>query len=335
MSDPLDRILEVATAAGRAAATVCRGVLAEAPASPDAMAKLGKEPVTVADYGSQAVILRAIAAAFPDHGVIAEEGAEHLRANAGEAGSEQIVRLVRAATGDDGADFDRVCAWIDHTGPAEAEYTWAIDPIDGTKGFLRRDQYAVAIGLLRAGRPYAGVLACPNLPVDLDAPDGPRGVLFVAAEGRGCTRVPLDGGAPAPARVTPDATLAAARVLGSVESAHGDPALVTAAIERLGIGGGFVRYDSQVKYGVVAQGGAEIYVRPRSRPDYRENIWDHAAGVVVCREAGGRVTDLDGRELDFSRGKKLTENRGVLATAGGELHDAVVAGIAAVEAAAG
>jgi len=331
MSDSIDRSLEGATEAGRAASQICRAVLAEAPASPDAMAKLGKEPVTVADYGSQAVILRLIGAAFPDHNVIAEEGSEHLRESAGDAGAEQIVRLVGAATGQ-AADFDQVCAWIDHDGPADAEYTWSIDPIDGTKGFLRRDQYAVAIGLLRDGKPYAGVMACPNLPVDLDAPDGPRGVLFVAAEGRGCTRVPIDGGVTEPAAVNASASLADARVLGSVESAHGDPKMVVAAMEQLGIGGGFVRYDSQVKYGVVAQGAAEIYVRPRSKPDYRENIWDHVAGVVVCEQAGGRVTDLDGKELDFSLGKKLTENRGVLATSGGALHDAVVAGIAEIEA---
>ncbi len=330
MSDSIDRILEVATEAGRAASAICRAVLAEAPASPDAMAKLGKEPVTVADYGSQAVILRAVAAAFPNHGVIAEEGSEHLRESAGDAGAAQIVRLVGEAVGEE-VDFEQVCAWIDHAGDAGSEFTWSIDPIDGTKGFLRREQFAVAIGLLRHGKPYAGVMACPNLPVDLDAPDGPRGVLFVAAEGRGCTRVPLDGGATEPAAVNAAATLADARVLGSVESAHGDPRMVVAAMEQLGIGGGFVRYDSQVKYGVVAQGAAEIYVRPRSKPDYRENIWDHAAGVIVCQEAGGRVTDLDGKELDFSLGKKLTENRGVLATSGGALHDAVVAGIAAVE----
>ena len=67
----LSNALTVARRAARAAAGVCRAVLAEAPAAPEAMAKLGQEPVTVADYGSQAVILEAIAAAFPGHGVVA------------------------------------------------------------------------------------------------------------------------------------------------------------------------------------------------------------------------------------------------------------------------
>ena len=118
------------------------------------------------------------------------------------------------------------------------------------------------------------------------------------------------------------------RVLGSVESAHGDPKAVVAMMEALGVGGGFVRYDSQVKYGVVAEGAAEIYLRPRSKPDYRENIWDHVAGVVVCEEAGGVVTDTDGKALDFTHGAKLLENRGILATSGRAVTDAVVAAFA-------
>jgi 3'(2'), 5'-bisphosphate nucleotidase len=81
-----------------------------------------------------------------------------------------------------------------------------------------------------------------------------------------------------------------------------------------------VRLDSQVKYAAVAAGEAEIYLRPRSRPDYRENVWDHAAGVAVVEHAGGRVTDLDGRVLDFRHGRRLEENRGVLAT-NGAVHD--------------
>ena len=57
-------------------------------------------------------------------------------------------------------------------------------------------------------------------------------------------------------------------------------------MEDAGMEGGFVRFDSQVKYGILAQGDAEVYVRPRSRPDWRENPWDHAGGVVVAEEAG-------------------------------------------------
>jgi 3'(2'), 5'-bisphosphate nucleotidase len=329
MSDPADRVLEVARAAGRRAAAVCRAVLAETGDAPGAMAKGDESPVTVADYGSQAVILDAVRAAFPTHGIVAEEGSVHLRDSAGEASTAQIVRLVGQSLGH-AVDFAAVCGMIDHSGGgASAEFAWCVDPIDGTKGFLRREQYAVAIGVLRAGKPWAGVLACPNLPVDLARPHGSRGLMFVALQNHSCTVEPLDGGTARPVRVTRFADPRQWRVLGSVESAHGDPQLLHDVIARAGIGGGFVRYDSQVKYGVVAMGAAEIYLRPRNKPTYREQVWDHAAGAIVCQEAGGRVSDMDGKPLDFSRGKRLEDNRGVLATSGGAVHEAVLRALAA------
>ncbi|MBS1196083.1 MAG: Inositol-monophosphatase [Actinobacteria bacterium] len=327
MDPSLPDLLAVARRAARAAAAVCLGVLEEAPAAPAAMAKLGREPVTVADYGSQAVILVAIADAFPQHGVVAEEGAAHFREHAGEAGAEQIVRLVGRVLGRP-VGLDEVLGWIDHRGGG-SPFTWVIDPIDGTKGFLRRDQFAVAVGLLHEGRPVAGVLACPHLPVDPADPAGPRGLLFWGGTGLGAFAERLDGAVVQPVSVSPTADLREARVLGSVESAHGDPALVQAVIERAGLGGGWVRLDSQVKYGAVASGRAEVYLRPRSRPDYRDCIWDHAAGTAVVEAAGGRVSDLDGRTLDFSLGDRLQANRGVLVS-NGHLHGAILEALAAV-----
>ena len=66
-----------------------------------------------------------------------------------------------------------------------------------------------------------------------------------------------------------------------------------------------------------------------SRPDYRERIWDQAAGSIVIEEAGGRITDLDGKPLDFSHGRTLAKNRGIVAT-NGHLHDAVLSGLKAL-----
>ena len=81
------------------------------------------------------------------------------------------------------------------------------------------------------------------------------------------------------------------------------------------------RMDSQAKHGVLARGGAEIFVR-LPKPGYREYIWDHAAGFVVIEEAGGRLTDIDGREIDFSLGAKLSPSvRGIAMTNGGMFHD--------------
>ncbi|MGB7415640.1 MAG: inositol monophosphatase family protein, partial [Thermosynechococcaceae cyanobacterium] len=81
-------------------------------------------------------------------------------------------------------------------------------------------------------------------------------------------------------------------------------------------------------YGAVASGSAALYLRlpsPKS-PDYREKIWDHAAGTIVVEEAGGRVTDMHGKPLDFSQGAKLVDNRGVIVS-NGLIHDQVLAAL--------
>jgi len=86
--------------------------------------------------------------------------------------------------------------------------------------------------------------------------------------------------------------------------------------------------DSQAKYAAVAWGRAELYLRaphPRT-PDYREHIWDHAAGWLVVTEAGGRVTDVYGAPLDWTQGWRLANNIGVLAS-NGQLHDAALAAL--------
>ena len=83
--------------------------------------------------------------------------------------------------------------------------------------------------------------------------------------------------------------------------------------------------DSQAKYSVLAVGGGEVILRLLSpkRLDYKEKIWDQAAGSIVLTEAGGRISDLDGKPLDFSQGRMLLNNRGVLAT-NGFVHEAAL-----------
>ena len=82
-----------------------------------------------------------------------------------------------------------------------------------------------------------------------------------------------------------------------------------------------VRMDSQAKYMLLAAGKGELYLRFLSsrQPDYKERIWDQAAGALIVEEAGGKVSDLHGSSLDFSTGRTLLHNRGVLAS-NGHLH---------------
>ena len=106
-----------------------------------------------------------------------------------------------------------------------------------------------------------------------------------------------------------------------------------AIARRLGIEREPFRIDSQCKYAAVARGDASIYLRMPTRKDYREKIWDHAAGKIVVEAAGGTVTDVNGRTLDFRHGRTLEENRGIVATAG-PIHDAVLEAVRQVRGAA-
>jgi 3'(2'), 5'-bisphosphate nucleotidase len=215
-----------------------------------------------------------------------------------------------------------VLSWIDRGAgacPSSGRF-WVLDPIDGTKGFLRAGQYAVALALIESGQVVLGVLGCPNLPDGR----GRVGTLLLAGRGQGAFSLSLASGAePQPARVRELTHPSEARLTESVESAHSDHDQASRIARRLGVTGPRVRMDSQAKYAAVARGDADVYLRLPTRPDYRERIWDHAAGCLVVTEAGGRVTDVAGRPLDFGHGRTLEANRGVVAAAA-TIHAAVL-----------
>ena len=119
------------------------------------------------------------------------------------------------------------------------------------------------------------------------------------------------------------ASLADAKLCESVETAHTSHSHSARISARLGITAEPFRIDSQCKYAIVGQGQAQIYLRLPTLKDYREKIWDHAAGLIVVEEAGGRVTDVRGHDLDFGHGRKLENNAGVIAT-NGPIHDQVL-----------
>jgi 3'(2'), 5'-bisphosphate nucleotidase len=124
-------------------------------------------------------------------------------------------------------------------------------------------------------------------------------------------------------------TTAAARFCESVESGHSDQGQSAKIASLLEITEEPVRVDSQAKYAIVAEGKAQIYLRLPTSKTYREKIWDHAAGMIVVEEAGGRVTDARGFPLDFGHGRMLENNSGVIAT-NGPIHDTVLSAVAQV-----
>jgi 3'-phosphoadenosine 5'-phosphosulfate (PAPS) 3'-phosphatase/SHS2 domain-containing protein len=202
-----------------------------------------------------------------------------------------------------------------------------VDPIDGTRGLVRGDQFAIAVALVIDGRVEVAVVACPRLP-----PDGPRtetrgpGYLVHAVRGEGAWGAPLTGERVERLHVSQRAAPSEARLLRSFEARHTDVPRLEAAARALGLTSPAVLMDSQAKYVVLAAGDADLLLRFPSSPGYRDAIWDHAAGSLIVEEAGGRLTDLDGRPLDFTAGRRLTRNTGIIAT-NGLLHDAALAAV--------
>jgi len=318
MPEPLKPESQIALQAVRDAARLCRDV--QSALADGVLSKDDRSPVTLADFGSQALVCRALQDAFPNDPVIGEEGAAALRDH-----TELLERVTRhVAQIAPEADGDRICGWIDRGAHrSAAPRVWTIDPIDGTKGFLRGEQYAVALALLIEGQVELAALACPNLSADDGGPQ-PRGVIYTAVRGRGAFAHALDGDAPPqPIRVSDIADPTRARFCESVESGHTKQGQSADVARQLGIAQPPYRIDSQCKYAAVARGSAQIYLRLPTRADYVEKIWDHAAGALVVEEAGGRVTDLRGRPLDFSLGAGLENNRGIVVT-NGHLHEAVL-----------
>ncbi|HHM23470.1 MAG TPA: 3'(2'),5'-bisphosphate nucleotidase [Bacteroidetes bacterium] len=315
--------LEVALRAVQQAAYLCRNV--QAGLNPDVLEKRDRSPVTVADFGSQALICKSLSEAFPGDRIVAEEDSRQLRKPENEALVARI--LEHMAPFAPGAEPAQLFEWLDLGGDeGKSGRFWCLDPIDGTKGFLRGDQYAVSLALLEDGEVVLGALGCPNFPFQSSAKNK-TGQIFYAVRGKGAFVQDLDlKQAPQPVQVNPLSDPAQARFCESFESSHSSHSDSQRISEILGIQTAPVRLDSQAKYAVVASGLAEIYLRLPTRADYREKIWDHAAGYLVIREAGGKVTDISGAELDFSAGRELRNNRGVVAT-NGALHDAVLGAV--------
>jgi 3'(2'), 5'-bisphosphate nucleotidase len=313
---------EASIAAVELASRLCRSVQAKL-VSDDSLSKQDKSPVTVADFGAQAVVTHVLRQSFPDLPLVGEEDAAELRDPSHAGLTESVVANVREVVPElEQAEILDLIDYGSFEGGAAGRH-WTLDPIDGTKGFLRMEQYAVALALIEDGEVVLGVLGCPNLPVDASQPDGDRGCLFVAVKGEGASVRGIDGGDERPASVTDVRDPAQASFCESVESAHSSQDDSARVAERLGIVAPPYRIDSQCKYAAVSRGDASIYLRLPTRKGYEEKIWDHAAGSIVIQEAGGRVTDVRGRALDFSLGRTLRDNLGVIVT-NGHVHDRVV-----------
>jgi 3'(2'), 5'-bisphosphate nucleotidase len=262
--------------------------------------------------------------------IVGEESTGQLRTPEQAHVLEAVIDEVRAYRKD--ATADDVLRAIDSCNhDARGGGYWALDPIDGTKGFLRGQQYAIALARIERGQVVLGVMGCPNLAADHNAPldvADSRGTIYAATLNNGsweheshdptsqCRQIRAahyDGSRPV-------------RACESVEAAHSKQDTSARILEELGAAGTPARLDSQCKYAIVARGQADVYLRIPTSKTYVERIWDHAAGAIIATEAGAIVSDITGAPLDFTHGRLLSANRGIVCAARG-VHERVIGAI--------
>jgi 3'(2'), 5'-bisphosphate nucleotidase len=292
-----------------------------------------RSPVTVADYAVQAIIALCLAENLDarDCLIVGEEDAQGLRMEDQALIRRAVLQAVQSwkphITEEQMLDAIDGC---DHDGSGNGY--WALDPIDGTKGFLRGQHYAIALGRIENGEVVAGVMGCPNLSAEQSHPldkNDPEGVVYAASQGAGAWEFAKCEQHAEPMRIVAQVhdSSRPLRFCESAEKGHSNRGDSGKIIDSIGTEGEPARLDSQCKYALVARGQADGYLRLPTSKEYVEKIWDHAAGMCIASEAGAVVSDISGKPLDFTHGYRLEENRGVICAVRG-LHEQIIDSIA-------
>lgn len=313
LEQPSVRELQPIIDAVRLACELCRRVQSS---QAGVNRKSDASPVTIADYGAQALLCRAISRHFPDEAIIAEEGGEAFLSVPRDE-RELAVRLVGQLLGERVLEEEFV-RWLDHGRDVRSDRTWVIDPIDGTEGFIHRRSYAVCVGTRVEGEPVDGIIGVPVSPLD----EG--GTLFYS-DGGSAWAEPLEGGEPRALHVSDREDPASIRVVESYIMGRRSREIADRVYAAAGIDARRIkRYDGMLKYALVAAGAAELFIRgPRDIQKNPHKIWDHVAGTALVKAAGGEVTRLDGHAVDFSQAPELRGTLGLIAS-NGRIHRLIV-----------
>ncbi|XP_054800283.1 PAP-specific phosphatase HAL2-like [Prosopis cineraria] len=362
--------LDVAVRAVQMACSLCSKVqenlIVKSKSDSQVHSKDDNSPVTIADWSVQAVVSWILSECLGSKNIsiLAEEDVETLSKTSSSGLLEAVVKTVneclaeapqfgveapKSALG--ASEVLEIISRCNSVGGPTGRF-WALDPVDGTLGFVRGDQYAIALALIEDGEVMLGVLGCPNYPMrkewltyshryhriisKLTPPTSEtwdKGCVLYARRGSGGAWMqPLVQFNkkfvwPNYAKQVSVSSIdnpSLATFCEPVEKANSSHSFTEGLAHSVGLRKQPLRVYSMVKYAAIARGDAEVFMKfPRS--GYKEKIWDHAAGVVIIQEAGGVVTDARGRPLDFSKGAFLEGlDRGIVACAGASLHEKII-----------
>nr|XP_043624200.1 putative PAP-specific phosphatase, mitochondrial [Erigeron canadensis] len=286
--------------------------------------KIDQTPVTIADFGVQALISLELGKQFPSIPLVAEEDSAFLRSN---NLIESVVKVVteKVSSGDKALTQDDVLEAIDRGGtfgPNPATY-WVLDPIDGTRGFVKGNEalYVVGLSLVVEGQIVLGVMGCPDWRADesnnltskvknYEKDIFGSGIIMVAHIGCGTWskglselqksnwyRCSVDGytevhdGRFCISESQTWDSLPLSSLFGSTTNADNIKDNEVLLLPTC--------CGSLCKYLMVASGRASVFIQ-RARAERVIKVWDHAVGVICVQEAGGKVTDWNGDQLDLA-----------------------------------
>ncbi|KXS94553.1 hypothetical protein AC579_4477 [Pseudocercospora musae] len=321
----LQKELDVACAAVQHCAVLTKHIQKNTVAQHGQIAKPDFSPVTVGDFASQALLTAAIHGLFEDDKFIGEESADQLRESPQLL--EQIWQLCENAQPAFSASNlatpvskEELLDMIDFGGKNESSSngrTWVFDPIDGTATFLKGQQYAINCAFLIDGREEIGIIGCPNVIASSDTITEEEidkeglGVMIYAVRGEGAwvRSMRSDGQlAPATKLERHGDTAKPDRLIWSDCSTYTSTILLLHQKLAAKINTswpGVDLFSSLMKYAALGLGRSHIVIRIFRYGSWASNMWDHAGGVLIFEEVGGKVTDLEGKPIDFTTGRKM------------------------------
>jgi len=328
MLDACVRAVRIGSLVASQAQRACIDTAANKATKPDS------SPVTVGDFAVQACVSHILSQSYPHIKLLAEEDDENFRRLPADTQLE-IVHRVNEALPELKADVAKVAELIGRGSfgktTGDVPPCFVLDPIDGTKGFLRGEQYAVCLGFLEEnGTASIGVLGCPNMPSSFFSTEGEKesakGFLFEARLGAGTRmrKLFLDDASDADpilhewtkssSSILPPSQL---RFAESFEKSHTAGRLNELLFKAFDVDERTIlRIDSQVKFAAVARGDVQVYFRFTG---FDICTWDVLPGYVVITEAGGRVTDKRGRPITLNAGRTI-RGTSVITTGPGLAH---------------
>ncbi|OAA68559.1 Inositol monophosphatase [Niveomyces insectorum RCEF 264] len=305
--------------------------------------KYDNSPVTVADFAAQALLVKALHDAFPGDKFLGEEDAAALRKD--EPLSSKIYELVLSAadtvessTGETvrlrkPQSVEEMWDLIDlggrGTGSSSGRF-WVMDPVDGTATFLKGQQYAVSLALIEDGKEVVGILGCPNVNTEMTKisetevdTDG-LGIMLTAVRGCGATirtMAPSGLGEAVPLSVLPAPSLDRLHIVDCATATDCRHDVIARLAAKFQADFPCTEvWSSHIRYAALIVGGGDVQFLLPVSSAFKMHVWDHAGTHLIFTELGGKVTDLDGKDLDFGAGRDLSKNRGLIAAKGAIHH---------------